>query len=142
MEDLEQFLNFALENLSDPRIEFYKKMKYGYSHYYINISLKYPEVKALNSLNDSKTLQIIVDCRNSCIEVGQWQDLSVFEDYELTKKWADKLELAYKNRLSSDLQIKISKFFDNVAPQDKDFGRRWKMNDWFNDDEEKENPTE
>jgi hypothetical protein len=44
--------------------------------------------------------------------------------------------LAYKNRLSSDLQIKISKFFDNVAPQDKDFGRRWKMNDWFNDDDD------
>jgi hypothetical protein len=139
VEDLEQFLNFALENLSDPRIEFYKKMKYGYSHYYINIRLKYPE--DVNS-NDSKTLQIIVDCRNSCIEVGHWEDLLVFEDYELTKKWADKLELVYKNRLSSHLQTKILKFFDNVAPKDKDFGRRWKMKDWFNDDEEKENPTE
>jgi hypothetical protein len=29
-----------------------------------------------------------------------------------------------------------------VDPKDKDFGRRWKMKDWFNDEEEKENPTE
>ena len=36
---------------------------------------------------------------------------------------------------------KVPSFFVFVDPKDKDFGRRWKMKDWFNDDEEKENPT-
>lgn len=137
MEDLEQFLNFALENLSDPRVEFYKKMKYGYRHYFINIKLRVPDDTF--NIRETKTLQIIVDCRNNCIEVGQWEDLSVYEDYELTKKWSDRLELVYQDKLSSELQNKILKFFDNVDTQDKDFGRRWKMKDWFND--EKEKPT-
>lgn len=140
MVELEEFLNFVLENLYDPRVEFFKKMKYGYRHYHINITLKYPDDDHSIS-RDSKTLQIIVDCRNSCIEIGRWEELLVFENYDLTKKWADKFEEIYNNNLVSDLQSKVSNFFDNVDPKDKDFGRRWKMKDWFND-EEKENPTE
>ena len=73
--------------------------------------------------------------------VGQWEDLTVFEGEELTKKWADKLEIVYQKRIKKEISEKISKFFEDVDPQDKDFGRRWKMKDWFND-EEKENPTE
>jgi hypothetical protein len=140
MVELEEFLNFVFENLGDPRVEFHKKMKYGYRHYFINITLKYPEDEQRN--RDSKTLQIIIDCRNNCIEVGQWEELVIFEDRELTKKWADKLEEIYNRNIVSDLQLRVSKFFDNVDSKDKDFGRRWKMKDWFNDDEERENPTE
>jgi hypothetical protein len=139
MVELEEFLDFVVENLSDPRIEFFKKMKFGYRHYFINITLKYPEDDQRN--RESKTLQIVVDCRNNCIEVGQWEELVVFESTELTQKWADKLEEVYSKKLTSELGLKISKFFNNVDPKDKDFGRLWKMKDWFND-EEKENPTE
>ena len=85
MVELEEFLDFVIENLSDPRVDFYKKMKYGYRHYFINITLKYPEDEQRN--RDSKTLQIIVDCRNNCIEVGQWEELVVFESKEMTQKW-------------------------------------------------------
>ena len=140
MVELEEFLDFVIENLSDPRVDFYKKMKYGYRHYFINITLKYPEDEQRN--RDSKTLQIIVDCRNNCIEVGQWEEMTVFESPEVTQKWANRLEEIYQSKLSSCLEHKISKFFNDVDPKDKDLGRRWKMKDWFNDNEEKENPTE
>ena len=139
MVELDEFLNFVVENLLDPRVEFYKKMKYGFRHYFINITLKFPEDE--NKVRDSKTLQIIVDCRNNCIEIGQWEELVVFESKEMTQKWADKLEEIYQSQLSIHLGAKIESFFGNVDPKDKDFGRRWKMKDWFND-EEKENPTE
>jgi len=141
MDELEEFLNFIFENLDDPRIEFHKKMKYGFRHYFINLTLKYPDDNNKIS-RDSKTLQIIIDCRNNCIEVGQWEELLVFESEELTKKWSDKIEGLYQSRYKNQLIDKITHFFDNVDPSDKDFGRRWKMKDWFNDDEEKENPTE
>jgi hypothetical protein len=78
MVELEEFLKFVFENLGDPRVEFHKKMKYGYRHYFINITLKYPEDDQRN--RESKTLQIIIDCRNNCIEVGQWEELTVLED--------------------------------------------------------------
>ena len=55
MSELEQFLDFVFENLEDPRVEFYKKMKFGYRHYLININLRYPE-DSQNSHRDSKTL--------------------------------------------------------------------------------------
>jgi hypothetical protein len=142
MLELEDFLNFVFENLNDPRIELHKKMKYGYRHYFINITLKYPVDNHHHQIRDSKTLQIIVDCRNNCIEVGQWEELTVFESPELTKKWADKLEEVYNKNIISELQLKVSKFFDNVDPKDRDFGRRWKMKDMFNEDEDEENPTE
>lgn len=139
MADLEEFLQFIVQNLDDPRVEFFKKMKYGYRHYFINITLKYPEDE--QNRRDSKTLQIIVDCRNNCIEVGQWEELTVFESPELTQKWAAELEKVYQSNISSDLKEKVNKFFNNVDPKDKDFGRRWKMKDWFNENEN-ENPTE
>lgn len=132
MVELEEFLNFVYENLDDPRVGFYKKMKYGYRHYFINITLKCLEDEQRN--RESKTLQIIIDCRNNCIEVGQWEELVIFEDQELTKKWADKLEEVYNRNIVSDLQLKVSKFFSNVDPKDKDFGRRWKMKDLFDDE--------
>ena len=59
MVELDEFLNFVVENLLDPRVEFYKKMKYGFRHYFINITLKFPEDE--NKVRDSKTLQIIVE---------------------------------------------------------------------------------
>jgi len=139
MVELEEFLQFIFQNLDDPRVEFFKKMKFGYRHYFINVTLKYPEDDQKG--RDSKTLQIIIDCRNNCIEVGQWEELIVFENPELTQKWATELEKVYQSTISSDLKEKVNKFFNNVDPKDKDFGRRWKMKDWFNENEN-ENPTE
>ena len=60
---------------------------------------RYPEDEQRN--RDSKTLQIIVDCRNNCIEVGQWEEMTVFESPEVTQKWANRLEEIYQWNKSS-----------------------------------------
>lgn len=131
MQELDDFLWFIFERLSDHRVEFYKKMKYGFCFYYINLNLKYSD--SSSKIRDSKTLNIVVDCRNNCIEVGQWEHFIVFENQELTKKWAALLEEVYSKSLSENLKIRVQQFFDNVDPSDKDFGRSWKIKDWFND---------
>jgi len=53
MEELEEFLKFVFENLKDPRVEFYKKMKYGYRHYFINVTLS---IQKMNKEIESQRL--------------------------------------------------------------------------------------
>jgi hypothetical protein len=68
MIELEDFLEFILENIDDKRIEFYKKMKFGHRHFYININLKFFEkdlisIKSNKSTlgSEIKTLSIVID---------------------------------------------------------------------------------
>lgn len=149
MIELEDFLEFILENIDDKRIEFYKKMKFGHRHFYININLKSFEksrdqngniVNSINKISEMKTLSIIIDCRNNCIEFGEWENQMIFEDSSLTEKWSNKFEKIYSEKLSEKFNNKIYKFFSEVDPTDRDLPRSWKMRDWFND--EKQNPTE
>lgn len=145
MIELEDFLEFVLENIEDKRIDFYKKMKYGHRHFYININLKHYQ-NNLNPINqriagsEIKTLSIVIDCRNNCIEFGEWENQIVFEDSNLTQKWSNIFEKIYSDQLSEKFNNKIYKFFSEVDPTDRDLPRSWKMRDWFND--EKQNPTE
>jgi len=147
MIELEDFLEFILENIDDKRIEFYKKMKFGHRHFYININLKCFEkdlisIKSNKSTlgSEIKTLSIVIDCRNHCIEFGEWENQIVFEDSSFTEKWANKFEKIYSEKLSEKFNNKICKFFSEVDPTDRDLPRSWKMRDWFSD--EKQNPTE
>lgn len=146
MIELEDFLEFVLENIEDKRIEFYKKMKFGHRHFYININLKHyqnnlnPIINQRIAGSEIKTLSIVIDCRNNCIEFGEWENQIVFEDSNLTQKWSNIFEIIYSEKLSEKFNNKIYKFFSEVDPTDRDLPRSWKMRDWFND--EKQNPTE
>lgn len=146
MIELEDFLEFVLENIEDKRIDFYKKMKYGHRHFYININLKHyqnnlnPIINQRIAGSEIKTLSIVIDCRNNCIEFGEWENQIVFEDSNLTQKWSNIFEIIYSEKLSEKFNNKIYKFFSEVDPTDRDLPRSWKMRDWFND--EKQNPTE
>lgn len=146
MIELEDFLEFVLENIEDKRIDFYKKIKYGHRHFYININLKHyqnnlnPIINQRIAGSEIKTLSIVIDCRNNCIEFGEWENQIVFEDSNLTQKWSNIFEKIYSEKLSEKFNNKIYKFFSEVDPTDRDLPRSWKMRDWFND--EKQNPTE
>jgi hypothetical protein len=138
MIELEDFLEFILENIDDKRIEFYKKMKFGHRHFYININLKSFEKNLLPNNqtfrgSEMKTLSIIIDCRNNCIEFGEWENQMIFEDSSLTEKWSNKFEKIYSEKLSEKFNNKIYKFFSEVDPTDRDLPRSWKMRDWFNE---------
>lgn len=131
MEYLDKFLSFIYDNLSDDRISISKQIKFGYRLYNISLTLRYPENN--KRMHDFKTLQIKIDCRNNCIEVGEWENPLLFESEELTKKWADLIETYYTNNCLPDIKNQIDGFFSETNQSDLDFCRGWKMNDFFKD---------
>jgi len=135
MDYLEKFLDFIYENLSDDRISISKEVKFGHRIYTINLVLRYPEDN--KRIHDFKTLQIKIDCRNNCIVVGNWDDPLLFENEELTKKWANLIEEYYSSKCLPDIKNQIDNFFKEVNQSDLDFSRRWKMKDLFEGDSEK-----
>lgn len=140
MLNIEEVLDFIFENLEDERVSLYKTIKNGYRSYHLNVSLKLPDP---SMASDFKMIQVIVDCRNKCIEIGHWEDLLVFENAELTSKWADKLEEIYSSRLENLLSRKVDKFFNKeVNPVDMDFTRRWKMRNIFDESDEEDEERE
>ena len=142
MEDLDKFISFIYGHIDEDRVEFSKKVKYGHRYYYIYLNLK-KEIDSSQYRGDDKQLTIIVDNRNMIIEIGQWEDLLVFENPELVKKWSDILEEHYNNRLSSNLKVRVETFLSkNIEMKDKDLWREWSMNKLFDSDLDKKTDTE
>ena len=132
MEELDKFISFIIGHIDDDRIDFSKKLKYGFRYYYIYINLKFPEDTTNNNFRgDTKQLTIIVDNRNMCIEIGQWEDLIVFENSELVKKWSDILEEHYQKKLGPNFKFRVENFLNNTDAKDKDLWREWTMNKLF-----------
>jgi len=116
MNEIDEFLTFLYENIEDERIEVSKKMKYGFRHFGINLYLENKESDTIiNSstgqiLTDSSynSIQILIDCRNNCIELNVNMDDVVIEDIDLTQKWADLLEEYLNNKLENKVSTLIN----------------------------------
>ena len=134
MEDLDKFLTFVFNHIDDDRIDFTKKIKYGHRHYYIYINLELPDDPTGGYVRDNKQLSILVDNRNLCIEVGIWEDLIVFENLELVRKWSEILEEHYNSKLSTSLKQRVDSFLRNTCSKDKDLWREWTVDRLFEDD--------
>lgn len=81
MNELDKFLIFLMENTDDDRINIWKKMKYGYRHYYI--SLHIDQEKEDSTGNISSTFNIIEETLSSCAR----KDLH--RDYKMKKIFKD-----------------------------------------------------
>ena len=125
MEELEDFLNYVLENIDDPRIIINKKLKYSYKYYLINVDLP---------TKNGSTLHISIDNRNHIIELTYDYGKSVvYESEEFSKIWMDKLEIEYQKILKSRISDLIINFMDETENEGKDFWRGWTMNKIFKD---------
>ena len=125
MEELEDFLNYVLENIDDPRIIINKKLKYSYKYYLINVDLP---------TKNGSTLHITIDNRNHIIELTYDYGKSVvYESEEFSKIWMDKLEIEYQKILKSRISDLIINFMDETENEGKDFWRGWTMNKIFKD---------
>ena len=108
MNEIDEFLTFLYDNIEDERIEVSKKVKYGFRHFGINLYLE-NNTEAENTYGNTKlsyekfgsynSIQILIDCRNNCIELTVNMDDVVIENKELTQKWADLLEEYLNNKL-------------------------------------------
>jgi hypothetical protein len=109
MNEIDEFLKFLYDNIEDERIEVSKKMKYGFRHFGINLYLEnktYSDVTYNSSTcqitdNSYNSIQILIDCRNNCIELNVNMDDVVIEDAKLTLKCADLLEEYLNNKLEN-----------------------------------------
>ena len=125
MEELEDFLNYLLENIDDPRIIINKKLKYSYKYYLINVDLP---------TKNGSTLHISIDNRNHIIELTYDYGKSVvYESEEFSKIWMDKLEIEYQKIIKSRISDLIINFMDETETEGKDFWRGWTMNKIFKD---------
>ncbi len=144
MSDLDGFISFLFKNISDSRVTFTKRMKYGYRYYHISLEVSRSD-KDTNGHRDRKNFMIVIDNRNQCIELGEWEDTLIVEDHDLVKKWSDIFEDYYQQSLNESLYKSVEDFLSNTGPNDKDFWRQWSMDKLFDDldkDEDKnENPT-
>jgi hypothetical protein len=139
MNEIDEFLTFLYDNIEDERIEVSKKMKYGFRHFGINLYLENKEPDTIiNSstgqiLTDNSSynsIQILIDCRNNCIELNVNMDDAVIEDAELTLKWADLLEEYLNNKLEN----KVSTLINNGLSK-TDLLREYKIKKIIKEDE-------
>ena len=138
MNEIDEFLTFLYDNIEDERIEVSKKMKYGFRHFGINLYLENKEPDTIiNSSTGQITenssynsIQILIDCRNNCIELNVNMDEAVIEDTELTLKWADLLEEYLNNKLEN----KVSTLINNGLSK-TDLLREYKLKKIIKEDE-------
>ena len=126
MKNLENFLDYVIENFDDERIHISKKVKYGFRHYSVSINLP---------TKNSRDITIIVDTKNNTLEVGYDFGINVIlESQDLTKKWADILEKKYSEDLESKFDSILSDFMSQTEIEGKDFWREWTMKEIFKND--------
>jgi hypothetical protein len=138
MNEIDEFLTFLYENLEDERIEVSKKMKYGFRHFGINLYLEnktesdvtYNGSTGQITDNSYNSIQILIDCRNNCIELNVNMDDVVIEDIDLTQKWADLLEEYLNNKLEN----KVSTLINNGLSK-TDLLREYKLKKIIKEDE-------
>lgn len=116
MNELNEFLEFLYENIDDTRIEVSKKMKYGFRFYSISLHLEqkddtnFDDSSGIISMDSTyNNINILIDCRNNCIEFSVNMDDTVVEDSELTKKWADILE----DHLNTKIENRVNELINN-----------------------------
>jgi hypothetical protein len=136
MKELDEFLTFLFENIEDERIEVTKKMKYGHRHFSINIYLESVEQDVVTGNNTYTTtngghvnftssynnINIVVDCRNKCIDFNVNMDEVVIEDDTFTEKWANILDEYLKNKL----EVRVNTLI-NLALSKTDLLREYKI---------------
>jgi hypothetical protein len=145
MKEIDEFLEFLLQNESDERISISKKMKFGYRNYYVNFYIDdEPEDKtknqnqgyaALRSYRIQDSIDIVIDNRNKCIELTYDSGASniIVEDEELINKWNGILEEYISRDLSSKTKDVIEKALSDCYK--KDLHRQYQMKKILPDDE-------
>lgn len=143
LKELDQFIQFLIDHISDDRVSLSKKMKYGFRHY----SLVFRVDSDPNDKNNGHpfmsfigSVEIYFDNRNQCIEILDHVEDGQFlvESQELLDKWNPILE----ELVNQNLGTKIQNVFESTlaACYRKDLHREYKMSVLFReqDDEEKD----
>ena len=109
MKDLNEFIEFLINHRDDNRIQIYRKMKYGFKHFYIDF---FTDKEKNGSTFLRPSLSLIIDNRNKCIDISSTdEDQSIIiEDDYLIDYWSSKLD----EILSKDLDDKIKSIIETT----------------------------
>lgn len=138
MKAIDEFLQFLLEHSSDNRISISKKMKYGHRYYYLTLNIdESPEDNngRIGRIRFSDSVEIILDNRNSCIEMlyDHGSENIVVEDLELLNKWNDIIE----EYINYDISNKTKKVIEKALSDchEKNLYREYQMKKILPDNE-------
>ena len=138
MVGLDEFINFIIEHKDDSRISISKKMKYGYRHYYITLSIDEEPKKDVSSTSHpsfhyrfTDSLEVCIDNRNKCIEILYDNGYSniVVEDDVLVEKWSTKID----ELLNHNIEDKLKKVIETTLSScyNKNLYREYQMRKIF-----------
>jgi hypothetical protein len=125
MIDINEFVDFILKNLDDPRVEINKSVKFGHRYYSVHFLIT----------NTKMTPTIQVDLRNNFYSLSfDWEESIVIEDEVRTKEIADILEEKYTKDIPKRFDDMVDKIFASTDPENKDFWRDWTLNKLIDED--------
>lgn len=137
MEEVDKILEFLFENTEDDRVSIWKKMKYGFRHYYISLYIDSPPDEngkvSRNFGQYSTRLLITIDNRNNCVEMEYEDNNIVIEGPEMVGKWTNRFEDYINNSIKEDINIMLETALSDCYR--KDLHREYKMKKIFKDDE-------
>jgi hypothetical protein len=112
-ENLDSYIQFLIDNIDkDGRISLSKKMKYGFRHYCLTLSIDNEDnTRSLSNQTYSfrESLEIYFDNRNKCIEVNTFtEDSIIIENEDLLNKWNPILE----EYINKDVDQKLKSCFE------------------------------
>ena len=140
IKELDNFIQFLIDNRADERIRLVKKIKYGFRHYYLTFMIDgEPDQGNKNLfLQFNGSVEIVFDNRNRCIEIIDHleENQVIVEDQELLEKWNPILEDMMNHNIGQKIQRVMESSLS--ACYKKDLYRIYQMNNLFDSGEEKE----
>jgi len=129
-ENLDSYIQFLIDNIDkDGRISLSKKMKYGFRHYCLTLSIDNEDnTRSLSNQTYSfrESLEIYFDNRNKCIEVNTFtEDSIIIENEDLLNKWNPILE----EYINKDVDQKLKSCFEEslMKCSNKSLHREYQM---------------
>jgi hypothetical protein len=137
--ELDEFIQFLVDHISDDRVRLSKKMKYGFRYYYLTFFIddEPEDPKSSQSIRFGySSVDIIFDNRNLCIEVHEHRKDKQFviEDSDLLNKWNPILEDIVNINIGDKIRTLMEDSLS--ACYRKDLHREYKMKFLGIDEEE------
>jgi len=137
--EIDEFIEFIMNNKDDERVTIQKDIKYGHKNYWITFDIdSEPKTKSNTNWGTiSGRMSIHFDRRNEAIFFSSdHTDISsiAIEDKELLDKWCNIIEEYIESNLKSNFRLMVDQTL--ASCHNKNIHREWKMKKIFDDEDE------
>jgi hypothetical protein len=137
--EIDEFIEFIMNNKDDERVTIQKDIKYGHKNYWITFDIdSEPKTKSNTNWGTiSGRMSIHFDRRNEAIFFSSdHTDISsiAIEDKDLLDKWCNIIEEYIESNLKSNFRLMVDQTL--ASCHNKNIHREWKMKKIFDDEDE------